>query len=190
VFAVIKSSNSAGTGNNSTNSNSCMQLLLLYYEIYEIFFLVSVTTIASGLLTSSISIGSQTGGPCSGYTQIDDPTRNVNFTEGYNFCDNNYLFNTSNGGAWIRFVGTGGTTIPTSSVDLNHCGAYLSGWYNSTLPVTTNMIINGTVCFNFYASSYAYAVDISVALCSGSPTNYYVYFLPPIGICSARYCTN
>ena len=144
----------------------------------------------SGLFTSSVSIGSQSGPPCSSYTTINDPTRNVTYVGSYASCDNGPLFNTSNGGAWIRFVGTGGTTIPTTSPGYSHCGAYLSGWLNSTLPLATNIITNGTICFDSQAFTCNLLVDISVILCPGIPANYYVYFLPPTFVCSARYCTN
>jgi hypothetical protein len=150
-------------------------------------FLVSSSTISSGLLTSSISIGSQTGSPCSGYTQINDPTRNFNYTASSSPCDDGPLFNTSDDGAWIRFVGSGGTTIPLSSPGLYHCGAFLSSWYNNTLPTTMNVTTNGTVCFETYAGLCGFSVDVSIVYCPG---NYYVYFLPPLNVCNARYCTN
>jgi hypothetical protein len=152
--------------------------------------LVLVTTVASGLLTSSVSIGSQSGPPCSSYTTINDPTRSVTYA-GYNIgCDNGPLFNTSNGGAWIRFVGTGGTTIPTTSPGYSRCGAYAAGWFNDTLPLATNVITNGTGCFEEKDNTCIFMMVMSVILCPGSPTNYYVYFLPPVFGCSARYCTN
>jgi hypothetical protein len=168
--------------------------------MYVVFFLIIkfiekimihalVTTITSGLYTSSVSIGSQSGPPCSSYTTINDPTRSTTYV-GSNACDNGPLFNGSNGGAWIRFIGTGGTTIPTTSIGTNHCGAYLAGWYNNTLPLATNMITNGTVCFDTGVPSSTFVVYVSVILCPGTPTNYYVYFLPPTNACSARYCTN
>ncbi|CAF4129073.1 unnamed protein product [Rotaria sordida] len=165
VFGVINSSSSSGTGNNNQNS---------------------YTTITSGSVTSSIRIGSQTGSGCSGYTEINDPTRSINNVGSYGSCDNGPIFNASNGGSWIRFVGTGGDRIPMSSAGLKHCGGYLSGWSNNTLPTTQDVVTNGTVCFETEAHECGFTVDVSIIYCSAG---YYVYFLPPISVCNARYCT-
>ncbi len=75
--------------------------------------------------------------------------------------------------------------MPVSSPGMNCCGAFLSGWYNDTLPTTANDITNGTVCFDTYSGSCMLTVDISVVFCS----TYYVFFLPPLNMCDARYCT-
>ncbi|CAF2855766.1 unnamed protein product [Rotaria sp. Silwood2] len=96
------------------------------------------TSLSATTLVSSTSIGSQSGSPCSSYTTINDPSRNVAQTSLYGFCDNGAPFNTSNGGSWIRFIGTGGTTIPLTSPGLNNCGAYIGGWFNGTLPTTVD----------------------------------------------------
>ncbi|CAF3411080.1 unnamed protein product [Rotaria sp. Silwood1] len=165
VFAVINSSSSSGTGNSSQNS---------------------YTTITSGAGTSSVSIGSQTGSGCTGYTEINDPTRSISYVGSLNSCDNGPIFNATNGGAWIRFVGTGGDKIPMVSAGTNHCGGYLSGWYNDTLPLTQDVVISGTVCFDAPGGECIFSVSISVIHCSAG---YYVYFLSPLSICSARYCT-
>ncbi len=162
-------------------------MYVIFFIELKFFIIISVSTILPVLLTSSISIGNQIGLPCSGYTTIDDPTRNATQVGSSSACDNGQPFNTTNGGAWIRFVGTGGTTIPLSSPGVDHCGAFLSSWYNDTLPITMNVTTNGTVCFETYADVCGYSVDVSVVYCPG---NYYVYFLPPVGICNARYCTD
>ncbi|CAF1260983.1 unnamed protein product [Rotaria sordida] len=60
-------------------------------------------------------------------------------------CDNGPLFNTSIGGRWIRFMGTGGTIIPMASPGTNHCGAYLAGWSNGTLPSIIGTIVSGDI---------------------------------------------
>ncbi|CAF2855741.1 unnamed protein product, partial [Rotaria sp. Silwood2] len=143
------------------------------------------TSLSTTILVSSISIGSQSGSPCSSYTTINDPSRNVAQTSLYSFCDNGVPFNTSNGGSWIRFIGTGGTTIPVTSPTKNHCGAYIGGWFNGTLPTTVGTVFDGTVCFTINVFSCVYATSISVINCGG----FYVYFLPPTPVCHARYCT-
>lgn len=146
-----------------------------------------MTTAVTGSLTSSISIGSQNGVACSGYTQIDDPSRNIANVASPGQCDNGPIFNVSGGAAWIRFVGSGGTELPMSSPGINHCGAFLSGWYNDTLPIIPNTPTNGTVCFETYADICGFSLDTTVVLCS--PGNFYVFRLLPIPICNARYCT-
>ncbi|CAF4624529.1 unnamed protein product [Rotaria sp. Silwood2] len=143
------------------------------------------TSLSTTILVSSISIGSQSGPPCSSYTTINDPSRNVAQTSLYSFCDNGVPFNTSNGGSWIRFIGTGGTTIPLTSPGLNNCGAYIGGWFNGTLPTTVGIVVNGTVCFAINSLSCFLSISVSLINCSG----FYVYFLPPVTICNLRYCT-
>jgi hypothetical protein len=49
---------------------------------------------------------------CYNYTTIDDPTRNINQGTGSN-ADQSYF---ASGPQWVRFVGSGGTEIPTSAV--------------------------------------------------------------------------
>ncbi|CAF3872161.1 unnamed protein product [Rotaria sp. Silwood2] len=138
------------------------------------------------VMTSSVSIGNQSGPPCSSYTTINDPTRNVARIRPFGSCDDGPLFNTSSGGAWIRFVGSGGTLIPLSSPGGNHCGAYATGWFNGTLPTTFDTIVNGFVCFANDFNECFISFKSSVIYCIGS---FYVYFLVPVSFCNARYCT-
>ncbi|CAF3494375.1 unnamed protein product, partial [Rotaria sp. Silwood2] len=81
--------------------------------------------------------------PCSSYTVVNDPLRNIARYGMGGSCDNGPLFNTNIGGRWIRFIGTGGTIIPLTSPGMNHCGAYLTGWFNGTLPSTVGTIVSG-----------------------------------------------
>ncbi|CAF3097008.1 unnamed protein product [Rotaria sp. Silwood2] len=143
------------------------------------------TSLSTTTLVSSISIGNQSGPPCSSYTTINDPSRNVAQTS-YGFCDNGAPFNTNNGGSWIRFIGTGGTMIPLTPPGLNHCGGYVGGWFNDTLPTTVGTVVNGTVCFTMNENSCPFQISVFVINCSGG---FYVYFLPPTPVCNARYCT-
>jgi hypothetical protein len=137
-------------------------------------------------MTSSVSIGSQSGTPCTSYTTINDPTRNIANSAIYSTCDDGPLFNASNDGSWIRFIGTGGTILPVTSPGLNHCGGYLAGWFNDTLPTIVGNVVNGTVCFDNYLSPCIYNVQISVINCGG----FYIYLLPTLSMCNARYCTS
>ena len=150
--------------------------------------MISVALLSTQFPASTIITGSQSGSPCSPstYTSINDPSRNYNSTGSHGSCDNGYPFVTNGSGAWIRFEGSGGTKIPTWSIDINHCGAYLSVWSNSTLPATVNIMTNITLCSNTMALICPWAIRASVIYCPG---NYYVYFLPSLPMCKARYCT-
>jgi len=57
---------------------------------------VAVTT---KLPVSTISVGSQSGSPCSSstYTSINDPSRSYNYTGNLGACDDDYPFVTSSG---------------------------------------------------------------------------------------------
>ncbi|CAF3047668.1 unnamed protein product [Rotaria sp. Silwood2] len=154
-------------------------MIVLYRQQISLL-LMSTTT-----LVSSISIGNQSGPPCSSYTTINDPSRNVAQPFSYGFWDNGTPFNTSNDGSWIRFIDTGGTTIPLTSPTINRCGAYIGGWFNGTLPTTVGIVVNGTVYFGIHSNPTAFCVSMSVINCSG----FYVYFLPSTPVYSLRYCT-
>ncbi len=123
--------------------------------------------------------------PCSSHTVINDPSRNMRSSGIGGTCDNGPFFNTSIGGRWIRFKGTGGTVMPHTSPGFNHCGSFLAGWYNGTLPLTEDTVVNGTVCFSGDASSCQFPIYISIINCD----YFYVYFLRPVEVCNARYCT-
>lgn len=140
-------------------------------------------TLAS-VVTSTISIGSQTGAPCSSYTTINDPTRNINY-KGGSACDRVSLFNATDGGSWIRFIGTGGTTIPTTPIIKAACGAYVPGWHNGTLPPNVGDIVNGTICFSVDYILCISTLGTTIVNCGG----FYIYLLLPSAICSSRYCT-
>lgn len=148
--------------------------------------LVLVSTVLVVTVGSTVSIGSQTGLPCSSYTTIDDPSRNIGPTGLAGPCDNSPIFNTTNGGAWIRFVGSGGTMMPTTTAGVNRCGGFLAGWFNGTLPSVPGAQNNGSVCFTNYGLTCVISMDVSIAYCSGG---FYIYFLPPVPICNSRYCT-
>ncbi|CAF4143813.1 unnamed protein product [Rotaria sp. Silwood2] len=81
--------------------------------------------------------------PCSSYTVVNDPMRNIATSGTGGTCDKGPLFNTSIGGRWIRFMGIGGTIIPLISPGVNHCGAFLVGWFNGTLPSIIETIVGG-----------------------------------------------
>jgi hypothetical protein len=133
-----------------------------------------------------VSIGSQNGAPCLSYTTINDPSRSVTQTGSNGQCDNGPLFNVSGHGAWIRFVGSGGTIMAPSSPGRGHCGGYSTGWFNGTLPTTLGTMVNGSVCFATDGFDCLVNYKTSVIYCTGS---FYVYFLQPVLFCNSRYCT-
>ncbi|CAF2117405.1 unnamed protein product [Rotaria magnacalcarata] len=129
--------------------------------------------------------GTSDGSPCTSYTVVNDPSRNIATSGIGGACDNGSLFNTTICGRWIRFVGTGGTIIPLQSPGENHCGAFLAGWFNGTLPTIIGTAVSGEVCFNVYGAVCRVINSVSIVNCDG----FYVYFLPPMVMCNARYCT-
>ncbi len=143
-------------------------------------------TASTTVLTSSISIGSQNGAPCSSYTTINDPSRNILQTRFYGPCDNGPLFNTSNNGAWIRFIGSGGLIMASYPPGPNRCGGYVTLWFNGTLPTTLGAMNNGSICYSVDMPDSLRSYDSSVIYCIDG---YYIYFLSPVAICNARYCT-
>ena len=155
-------------------------------EKYHLLSLVLVSTVPVVTVGSTVSIGSQTGPPCSSYTTIDDPSRNVGPTGLAGPCDDGPIFNTTNDGAWIRFVGSGGTMMPTATAGVNRCGGFLAGWFNGTLPSVPGAQNNGSACFANYIDPCFLSTNISVVYCSGG---FYIYFLPPMRACNSRYCT-
>jgi len=83
-------------------------------------------------------------------------------------------------------MGTGGTTIPVTSPGLNHCGAFLTAWFNGSLPSMIGTIVNGSVCTElYYFEALNFCNSASVINCD----SFFVYFLPPLILCNARYCT-
>ncbi|CAF0829135.1 unnamed protein product [Adineta ricciae] len=145
----------------------------------------NISTIASSYMRSTVSIGSQTGLPCSSYTTINDPTRSVTQTTVNGACDQLEIFNATTHGSWIRFVGTGGTTIPLLPPVPPACGAYVVGWFNGTMPTTPGTSMNATIYFSIYQSVVIVETHIEVMNCNG----FFIYLLPPVTLCNGRYCT-
>ena len=135
---------------------------------------------------STVIIGSQSGAPCSSYTTIDDPSRSVTQVGLYGTCDNGPIFNTSTGGAWIRFVGTGRTIMAMSPPAVNLCGGFLTGWFSGALPTIPGSTSDGFACVGSSGNPCLVNNTVSVTYCSGT---FYIYFLPPVTMCDARYCT-
>lgn len=123
--------------------------------------------------------------PCLSHAVVNDPSRNVGTSGIGGACDNGPLFDTSIGGRWIRFIGNGGTMIPSISPGIQHCSAYLAGWANVTLPSIIGTLANGTGCFETRPSICGFQIPIKIVNCG----TFYVYFLAPVPVCNGRYCT-
>ncbi|CAF5084269.1 unnamed protein product, partial [Rotaria sp. Silwood1] len=80
------------------------KIMIIFHNQQVSLLLISISTTT---LVSSISIGNQSGPPYSSYTTIDDPSRNLAQSSLFGSCDNGSPFNASNGGSWVRFVGSG-----------------------------------------------------------------------------------
>ncbi len=119
---------------------------------------------------------------CYNYTTIDDPTRNINQGTGSN-ADQSYF---SSGPQWVRFVGAGGTEIPTSAVAMSQCSTSASGWYSGTMPSVPDTTESGTACFTWTQGNCAYSNQIQVTNCG----SYYVYYLSAPTTGGMRYCTS
>lgn len=193
AVGVIFSTITTGQQNSTTNANQSSGLYISFLRIRKIklfVILVLISTISptasTTVFTSSISIGSQSGPPCSSYTTINDPSRSVLQTGLYGTCDKGPLFNTSNNGSWIRFIGSGGSIMASSPPGANRCGGYVTVWFNGTLPTTQGTMANGSICYSIELGYVLVSRDSNVVYCIGG---YYIYFLPPVFICNARYCT-
>ncbi|CAF2130280.1 unnamed protein product [Rotaria magnacalcarata] len=117
---------------------------------------------------------------CSSYTTISDSTRSVSYS-GSSGCDSSSF---SSSGMWVRFTGSGGTTIPTYAPGTSVCGTIATGWYASALP-SSGATVSGTLCYQWISSTCQMSSSIQVANCN----TYYVYFLYPPPGCYLRVCT-
>jgi hypothetical protein len=186
MISLLKSNNTTNQiSTPSTNLNDYTSRIfsfLLNKNKYYTFLSVSITT---ATIYDVGNGGISNDPPCSSHTVVNDPSRNVGTSGIGGACDNGPLFNTSIGGRWIRFLGTGGTMIPSTSPGRQHCSAYLAGWANVTLPSTNGTVANGTGCFETIIAICGFQIDIEIVNCN----TFYVYFLPPLSFCNARYCT-
>ncbi|CAF1387864.1 unnamed protein product [Adineta steineri] len=87
---------------------------------------------------------------------------------------------------WVRFVGVGGTQIPTIPVAPYRCGTNVPGWYSGQMPISVDTTTNGTVCYTWVSGNCSFSNSISVTNCG----SYYVYQLGAPPGCDYRYCTD
>lgn len=118
---------------------------------------------------------------CYNYETIDDESRNIFKPIGMG-CDQSVFNSTSR---WVRFVGAGGTQIPTARIGPSQCGTQATGWYSGEMPTITDSTTSGDVCFEWQSNICRWRSNISVTNCG----SYYVYQLSSPPECSLRYCT-
>ncbi|CAF1425190.1 unnamed protein product [Didymodactylos carnosus] len=139
-----------------------------FYEYYRLRQRFSVYSAASTSLPSQ----------CFSYSTNNDSTRNVAYGSGL-LCDNSLVT------GWYRFVQPAGTMIVASVTNVYQCSTIAPGWLNSSYPTTLGQAVTGYVCLNVGGVICQYSYPILITNCS----SFYVYFLAPVTICYARYCT-
>ncbi|CAF3698578.1 unnamed protein product [Rotaria socialis] len=88
-------------------------------------------------------------------------------------------------GVWVRFLSPAGTSIPTVTPGISHCGTDASGWYNGAYPSTTGSTTTGTVCYHWSSSTCNWSNSIQITNCGA----FYVFLLINPPVCNLRYCT-
>ncbi|XP_030591496.1 adhesion G protein-coupled receptor E1-like [Archocentrus centrarchus] len=121
-------------------------------------------------------------GSCDGYTTIDEPWRNRNFSAtsftGYSKNDTQFL------GNWLRFTGIGGDRVVTSCVSVQTGGTHVPIYVAFSLPTNESLTpTNGTA-----KGCNSLTFPVSVALCPGG---FYVYkplaLLPAVNMIYVTY---
>ncbi|CAF1302442.1 unnamed protein product [Adineta ricciae] len=145
---------------------------------------ISIIFVIIGQISATTTNSPIVSPQCYNYTLINDPTRSINVTSsGSSACDTSIFSSTP---MWVRFVGSGGSKIPTSAVAKYQCNTDAPGWYSGNMPITVNTTTSGSVCFAWSGSSCYWNSTISVTNCGW----YYVYELVAPSTCSLRYCTD
>ncbi|CAF0874414.1 unnamed protein product [Didymodactylos carnosus] len=142
----------------------------------------ATTTVIATTMTDTTATTTYYPPECSNYTTVNDPTRNINYTATNTSCDNTFFSYAV--AKWVRFVGTGGTVVPTYSIPVNHCGGYGTMWFNGTYSSTVYGTQNSLICVTWglvpcYQSGYIFITNCNT---------YYVYAVRGPIYC-ARYCT-
>ena len=112
------------------------------------------------------------------HQEIDDPSRSTSnvWEPGTNANCDKYLVT-----GWYRFM-TG--EMPTSPVDVKHCGTQAPIWINGALPTVVNQTVDRQACVNFFGIYCLQSFWIKVRNCDG----FFVYYLKPTFGCPIAYC--
>ncbi|XP_013415745.1 oncoprotein-induced transcript 3 protein-like [Lingula anatina] len=139
--------------------------------------------------TTETSVWWPVDDPCSNYTVLDQPWRNV--ANGKNYahkCDDEYDGFVKQ---WYRLIGGAGTGIPSTCQATNHCGAYVPIYLNGDLPNATGAVVTIPLCGTHVNGccdpdwpTYNIPHSLRAKHCGG----YFVYELEPTTGCYAAYC--
>jgi len=136
------------------------------------------STAASGPLT--------TAGVCESiaYNILSDLTRDVDYYDSYNYCDQLGGSPDWQGPGWYRFPNFG--RMPETKPETHRCNTQAPGWIDGTHPTDIGVAKNVKICFHYWSgngctwSNYA-----SVINCG----NFYLYKLENTQWCNMRYCS-
>ena len=126
----------------------------------------------------------------SSYTELDNSrrSRNSHWKSGQiPLCDRDHV--TVSG--WYRFTSYVGGKMPTSKVDMNHCGTHFPIWLDDAArkhPTNvTGPVAKIKACINILEldGGCFHNFTVGVKLCPG---NFYVYYLRKITGCHTAYC--
>ena len=87
---------------------------------------------------------------------------------------------------WYRFQGAAGNQMADRCVPEDHCGTYYAGWLSGAHPTVAEGVVTRRVCFTASDSCCYWYHDIRIKNCVA----YFVYELPRLNKCHARYCGN
>ncbi|CAF1257544.1 unnamed protein product [Didymodactylos carnosus] len=119
---------------------------------------------------------------CSTYNIINDSTRSVNYVGTGGACDSS-IFNSTP--IWVRFIGSGGTKLPTSPPNIYHCGTDAPGWVNSVYPsISASTTYSAKVCYYWNNDTCKWSNLIQITSCY----TFYVFQLIAPSTCNLRYC--
>ena len=89
-------------------------------------------------------------------------------------------------------MGPAGTQMPSQVHDGeldNRCGTDAGGWLQGTHPVEYGVEVAMTVCFDGgHTGECNYRGKTTVTRCSIDATDFYVYHLETVPVCTLRYC--
>ncbi|CAF1128629.1 unnamed protein product, partial [Didymodactylos carnosus] len=144
-----------------------------------------LSTVFSDILSTSASTTSPRNSlpsQCSTYNIINDSTRSVNYVGTGGACDSS-IFNSTP--IWVRFIGSGGTKLPTSPPNIYHCGTDAPGWVNSVYPsISASTTYSAKVCYYWNNDTCKWSNLIQITSCY----TFYVFQLIAPSTCNLRYC--
>ncbi|CAH3173478.1 unnamed protein product, partial [Porites evermanni] len=118
--------------------------------------------------------------PCSSYTELHQPDRNIGHVNPYGsgICDSAITIQ------WYRFVRAAGTSLPETCPPTNRCKTHAPGWLEVGHPTVADGEVTRKVCFTWGGNCCSWSTNIQVVNCG----DFYVYKLVPISSCQSRYC--